>query len=234
MGIMNISQMMPLSKVTMDAQAFAYLTPEALMTYCSSRLQGIDTQVQEAFAKQQSANQDSAVLGNLANAIQLPTGDLDLTKGADFKTALHAAQQMEGAANSCRDPATKKALLDAAQKVYGKLQAVLNDRLGNQKTFETIDGSTTDDAVDNIVNNTDSKHGGSVSDADKAYSLNQFKSDTSDTVHTIQQSLNTSAELSMINLQSLMSQRQESIQLCTNLVQALGDQCNKIADNVGK
>ena len=38
---------------------------------------------------------------------------------------------------------------------------------------------------------------------------------------------------SMINLQSLMSQRQQAIQMCTNLVQSLGDQCNKIAENIG-
>ncbi len=52
-------------------------------------------------------------------------------------------------------------------------------------------------------------------------------------VENIQKDLNSSTELSMINLQSLMSQRQEAIQLCTNLVQSLGDQVNKIAENVG-
>jgi hypothetical protein len=45
--------------------------------------------------------------------------------------------------------------------------------------------------------------------------------------------LNSGAELQMIQLQSIMSQRQTAIQITTNLVQALGDQLNKIADNVG-
>ncbi len=46
--------------------------------------------------------------------------------------------------------------------------------------------------------------------------------------------VNSGAELNMINLQSLMSQRQTAIQLTTNLVQSLGDQMNKVADNIGK
>ena len=54
-----------------------------------------------------------------------------------------------------------------------------------------------------------------------------------DGVKGIQSDINSAAELSMIGLQSLMSQRQEAIQLCTNLVQSMGDQCNKIAENVG-
>jgi|CZKU01.1.fsa_nt_gi hypothetical protein len=46
--------------------------------------------------------------------------------------------------------------------------------------------------------------------------------------------LNSSSELQMVQLQSLMSQRQTAISLTTNIVQSLGDQENKIADNIGK
>jgi hypothetical protein len=40
------------------------------------------------------------------------------------------------------------------------------------------------------------------------------------------------AELNMINLQSLMSQRQMAVQLSTNLVQTLGDMTNKVVANI--
>lgn len=46
--------------------------------------------------------------------------------------------------------------------------------------------------------------------------------------------LNSDSEMSMINLQSLMSQRQTAIQLSTQLVQSLGDQSNSIVKNVGQ
>jgi hypothetical protein len=46
--------------------------------------------------------------------------------------------------------------------------------------------------------------------------------------------LNSDAELGMVNIQSLMSQRETAISLTTNLVQSLGDGESKIADNIGK
>jgi len=46
--------------------------------------------------------------------------------------------------------------------------------------------------------------------------------------------LNSNAQLQMIQVQSLMSQRQTAVTLTTNLVQSLGDQANKIAENIGR
>jgi hypothetical protein len=45
---------------------------------------------------------------------------------------------------------------------------------------------------------------------------------------------NSSSQLQMINLQSLMSQQQTAVQLTTNLLQALDQQAQAIATNVGK
>src|SRR5437899_2608981 len=119
MGIQNISM---ITTATLGGSDFsAYLTPDALMTYCQSRLEGIDSQVKEAFAKQQATNAASEQLGQLANAISLPSADLDLTKSADFKAALQAGKQLQAAADAAQDPATKKALQAAADKVFTKL-----------------------------------------------------------------------------------------------------------------
>jgi hypothetical protein len=52
-------------------------------------------------------------------------------------------------------------------------------------------------------------------------------------IETATKDINSGSELQMINLQSLMSQRQSAVQLTTNLVQSLGDQMNKIAANIG-
>jgi hypothetical protein len=52
-------------------------------------------------------------------------------------------------------------------------------------------------------------------------------------LETMVKDVNGNAELEMINLQSLMSQRQSAVQLTTNLVQSLGDQMNKITANIG-
>ena len=54
-----------------------------------------------------------------------------------------------------------------------------------------------------------------------------------DTVQGAVTDMNSNSEIQMISIQSLMSQRQTAVQLTTNIVQALGDQENKIADNIG-
>ena len=64
-------------------------------------------------------------------------------------------------------------------------------------------------------------------------SIADYKACTTDAVQNIQKDMNASTELSMISLQSVMSQRQSAVPLITNMVQALGDQVNKIAANIG-
>ncbi len=50
---------------------------------------------------------------------------------------------------------------------------------------------------------------------------------------TIQSTYDSGSELQMIQLQSLMSQRQTAIQLTTNLIQTMNDTMQKVVGNVG-
>src|SRR5690348_15159578 len=87
-----------------STQGCAYLTPESLMAYCESRLQGIDTQVNEAFAKQQQSNFAQQVLGQLASspAFQVPTDKID--GGDNAQAAVDAIKQAIELAKSKLDP----------------------------------------------------------------------------------------------------------------------------------
>jgi len=199
MGTNQINQkQFQLSNVnTVDGYAFdqmmsenPFLTPDALMSYCSTRLRGIDDQVHAAFAKQQQANNDSSALTKIN--ISVPDHDLDMTKPEDRQVVQDALNQLNAAYDTVQDPTAKAALAN-------QINALQHDLKSSAKV-------PTED----------------------------FKNTTSGGVQKIQQDLNSGAELSMINLQSLMSQRQSAIQVCTNLVQSLGDQVSKIADNVGK
>jgi hypothetical protein len=173
----------------------AYLTPDSMMAYCQSRLQGIDTQVNEAFAKQQQSNYESSVLSKLLQ-------DPSLAIPSD---TLHSSDNPNPVAAKLTDAenAIKKAManLDPSSPTYQALQTLESN----------IEGIHTDQDL----------------------SPQQFQSQVIDGVNNVQKDLNSSSELSMISLQSLMSQRQQAVQICTNLVQSLGDQCNKIAENVG-
>lgn len=55
-----------------------------------------------------------------------------------------------------------------------------------------------------------------------------------DSVSQMQSQFNREGELEMIQLQSLMSQRQTALQMCTNMISGLGQSSQQIAANVGK
>jgi hypothetical protein len=64
--------------------------------------------------------------------------------------------------------------------------------------------------------------------------FDDFKSSVLDGIDNGKQALSQGAELGMIGLQSLMSQRQTAIQMTTNLVQAFGESLKAVSGNVGK
>lgn len=184
----------------------SYITPDALMLYCQSRLQGLDTQMNQIFAQQQRLNNDASKIGELLGntGLKLPeNGDLDnADKTRDKVYLAYEAIAAEKAKLDPSDPLYQK--LDDLQTSLGSV-----DQQGfhvNPNLLGTADHLTSD----------------------------QFNSLIIGAVNSIQKDLSSGGELNMINLQSIMSQRQQAIQLATNLIQSLGDQCNKVADNVGK
>jgi len=195
---MNFNYKVQLNKNLIDFQSVvdsfstsgcAYLTPDALMMYCQTRLQGIDTQVNTEFAKQKQANFDSSVLSGMLSsaAFSVPSDKLTGSE-ADGK---------------------RQSVIDEINKAEGKLSAgdPLLDKLEELKA--------------------------TVSQMSGDLDPSTFNTTIAGGVQNLQKDINSSAELGMINLQSLMSQRQSAIQMCTNLVQSLGDQMNKIAQNIG-
>lgn len=58
--------------------------------------------------------------------------------------------------------------------------------------------------------------------------------DFMDSIQRMQGDVNREGELEMIQLQSLMSQRQQALQMCTNMVASLGQSSQQIAANIGK
>lgn len=188
------------------------LTPDALMSYCSTRLRGLDEQIQAGFAKQKLANAISSDLSALQAKLNTLIGGASSLKvvhgGAaeNDATIKDMAQALLDAANTAKDPAVAKALTEKARA----LVVVTGDP--PKATFNRAQD---------------------VNLPAKEYSSADLKAMTSDAVGEIQKDINAGTELSMINLQSLMSQRQSSVQMVTNMVQALGDQMNKITSNIG-
>ncbi len=193
--------------VNVDMASFSYLTPDALMNYCATRLRGLDDQIQTKFEKQQTANHDSAILATLQGDLNFGHDDLTVSgKSTEDGTIKAAAAKLIDAANHVSDPATQQALLTLAGKLV------------------TVTGTPPSASYNPNA---------SVALAAGTYSVSAMSTMISQPVAGIQKDLNSGSELDMIKLQALMSQRQTAVSTVTQMVQALGEQLNKIAGNIG-
>jgi len=162
------------------APALPYLTPDAMLVYCQSRLTGINTQCREIMTNQEKNAKAQASLGNLLTTLtRYQDGASDVGK-QDINDAY--AKAIDG--------------VGGPETALGK--ELIKDR-------------------DTLFNKAEKNDVASMISAAKSH----------------QAELNSDAEIDMIRLQSLISQRQTAIQLTTNIIQSLNDQANKIVANIG-
>jgi hypothetical protein len=159
------------------APVLPYLTPDAMLVYCQSRLSSINTQCREIMTGQEKSAKAQAAVG-------------------DLLSTLYLYQNGGGPQQEIRDAYGKAINAVGADTSLGK--QLIHDR-------DTLLKEGDKNAMDSVIN------------AAKNH----------------QSELNSDAEIGMIRLQSLMSQRQTAIQLTTNIIQSLNDQANKIVANIG-
>jgi hypothetical protein len=160
------------------APVLPYLTPDAMLVYCQSRLTGINSQCREIMTRQDKNAKAQAAMGDVLSTLYL---------------------YQDGAAGHVPE------IHNAYDKAINAVGA--NTSLGKKLAEDR----------DRIADNSDKNAMASVINATKSH----------------QSELNSDAEIDMIRLQSLMSQRQTAIQLTTNIIQSLNDQANKIVANIG-
>jgi hypothetical protein len=217
------------SPVTIDGPSIADLSgdaaglsPESLMAYCQARLDSIDGQIQGTFNEQEVNNGVASALQQVIATFQqysagVNSGDSQgATKCTAMETSLsNLIQQIQASDPSYPD--------------LGKLEQTYNDLLytgtGPQAATATtpalqyIDQATYPPTQNGPL-------------GDNVISTNEVQG----FVQSLQgcaSDLNSGSELQMIQRQSLMSERQTAVELTTNLVQSLGDQSEKIAENIG-
>lgn len=178
-----------------ETMNFSALTPDALMTYCESRLRGINEQVNATFARQQQVRTATSSLGKLQEQLAW--------LGRAPNDGIHA----DDTSNFAK---TKELYQDAINAMPAGDE---KNRL--QTEFDRFNSSTSGAGGDMIIGR------------DEA-------ADMAKQVATISKDMSSSAELDMIELQSLMSQRQQALQMCTNMMAGLGQSSQQIAANIGK
>jgi hypothetical protein len=202
-----------------DDAAAANLSPDALMAYCQSRLDSIDSQVSASFASQQT---NASSISQIDQVI----ADLRTYDGSDQK-----------------DPAVCKSLEAKFQGLIQSLQAsdpgcaVLPELTTayNSMVWSGTGGATAQSTLPDDPDFIDAgtyppdKSGPQGDNILSSQELQGYVQTLTDAAGN----LNSGSELQMVQLESLMSERQTAITLTTNLVQSLGDQESKIADNIG-
>jgi len=186
-----------------------YLTPDALLSYCKARLDGLDSQIQQDMQTQQDANYDQQDIQPIQALL---------------------AQNADG----CKDQSAVNALVAAVKQAIAEIQGrdpgspALSGL--NQMLSAIQGGTTTPDTATQIGAQVAQKMGATITFPD-SLSSEQVK-DLTTTLGQITSGESSAAEINMINLQSLMSQRQNAVELTTNMFQTLDETLNKVVSNV--
>jgi hypothetical protein len=205
----------PMTSDTLPADA-ADLSPEALMAYCQSRLDSIRSQVEGTLAQQEARNSQTAALQQVLATFNKNSSGI----GSNDSARISKCEEMEKA---LYDLITQLKSSGAPCPELGKLEQAYNDLVytgsGAKSDLPYVDKDT-------YPPHEVGPEGDSVIDS-------QEMSGFIGTLQGCVNDLNSGSELQMIQLQSLMSERQTAISLTTNLVQSLDDALQKVADNIG-
>ena len=198
----------------------AGLTPDALMAYCKAHLDSIDGQVRSSFDSQQRGATDVARINKVLDALKdAPSNGTDgnFDRCAALETSLGSAiSDLQKSDPHC--PALQGLIQTYNNMVWSGTGGTLDGKSFPGPPFIDVNDYPPD------------RSQGSQGDKNlSGPELQGFAQAVQDAAGTI----NSQSELQLVQLQSLMSQRQTAISLTTNLVQSLGDQQNKIAENIG-
>jgi hypothetical protein len=219
-GDVGLTNRIDLSTFSFDpGMGTGYLTPDALMTYCTCRLQSLDGQIQDAMKKQQDSVQEQQLIAQLLPELQKlqtnGTTQSDGTTGVNYMQCRQLESDIEAVIKQIQDIDPNSSALGPLENLHDKIMAdgsgPFDDANGPHPYYGPKPANAQED--------------GCIGGPDMQSYAKELES--------INSTINSSSELTMINVQSLMSQRQTAVQLTTNLVQSLGDQANKIVGNIG-
>jgi hypothetical protein len=214
----------------------ADLSPDALMIYCETRLRGIDSQIQAAMAQQENVNWEQGQIQALLQEISADQANVDKDgKLSDPVECQKLEQNIEDLISQIeqRDPGCSELgrlkLLHDTVMGTGTGPYPTKDANGNGIQHRFYNGNGNDPGQ---PPNGTSAPIGVRDDEDSTFGSDELTSFTN-TLNGISSSLSSGAELQMIKIQSLMSERTTAIQLTTNILQSFDDGLAKIAGNIG-
>lgn len=194
-----------------------YLSPNALLAYCGTQMQQIDSQIQKTFADQQKQNLEQQTINQ---ALQVLQGCADGTLDSNGKYGTNADQcrsmekALEQTISTIEEIDPNAACLQQLKQIHDNIMATgtgPNDpKLGHGYYVGPNDGNPTPDDT--------------ISSTEMSGFINALQN--------VGSGLNSDAQLRMINIQSLVSQQQTAVELTTNIMQSLDDATKKVVENI--
>jgi hypothetical protein len=204
----------------------AGLSPDALMAYCQSRLDSIDSQVTDSFNEQQKSAESITQIDTVLAEIK----QYDGSSVTDQDTCKLLESKFEGLILSLQksDPGCP-----SLPELITAYNTMVYSGTGGAAFLQAKDPTAAPDPTEpDFIDEGTYPPDRSTTQGDNDLGDTELQG-YAQTLSDAAANLNSDSELQMVQLQSLMSQRQTAISLTTNLVQSLGDQENKIADNIG-
>jgi hypothetical protein len=213
------------------------LTPEALLTYCSTRLNSIDGQINTMMAQQQAAGSEQTQLQTIMEAFNADASTINSTASGsgsmDNQTKCEQLEEsLEGLISymQVNDPGNSE--LGALEQLHDQVMATGSGPFTDGSGFH---GYYATDTTNGPAGSPPAGHTlppGEAQTPDNTIDATEFQN-FSATLTQISGNLNSNAQIQMIQIQSLMSDRTTAIQLTTNILQAYDDGTSKVVANIG-
>jgi hypothetical protein len=189
------------------------ITADNVLAYCAARLNTLDEMIKARFAEQQRRNHGMKLINKAVEILNRnPNGQM---AGAHGHEPFHIQQGKDLCAlyNETTDPEIKKTIGQAYTMVMGgDITAVVDPKTGLADPAKVTEAMLVRGNI----------KGGDA--AEWARRVNDYKG--------VQDSLSKDNELSMIQLQAIISQRQLAVQLTTQMMAAMHDATKGIVANI--
>jgi hypothetical protein len=222
---MNVTQTAPSAVLTdftgvTDPSGQVALSADSLLNYCSSRLETLDTNINQYFAEQQKKNKAMADAAKLV--AQVATFFDGVSTNAEIQNNKSTFDGHIGMANGLTAVYANTEDFDVRAKCADAFHAAT----GKDINQFIKDGKPVPFKADDLKQSLAANFFG-----DKRVSRETWNQRIED-IKSVQGNLSKSCEMNMIQLQSLVSQRQMAVQLTTQLMQTMQESSKQVLGNI--
>jgi hypothetical protein len=195
------------------------LTGDALLLYCQTQLGTYDTTINSFLTEQKLNVTRKKALSDVENTVKKYVNHFDQSSVDDIRNAFDKAIN----ALPENDP-TRAALVDKLKEFNSHATPQFDPTPGHFVRIRDNNTSPTNDDLPLAVPNMKLV---------VTYSTEELTAFAGD-IHSMLDTVNGNAEINMIQLQQVMSQRQTAVQLTTNLLSKLDDTTKSVVTNLGR